>query len=40
MFFGPDGRERAERLVGVAVPELYGQYLEQRLEQARKGLKK
>lgn len=40
MFFGPDGGERAERLVGVAVPELYGQYLEQRLEQARKGLKK
>lgn len=39
LFFGPDGRERAERLVGVAVPDFYGQYLEARLNEARKGLR-
>lgn len=40
MFFGPDGRERAERLVGVSSVDFYGQYLEQRLEAARQGLVK
>jgi thioredoxin-related protein len=35
LFFGPDGRELAERLVGVAVPEFYGEYLEARLNEAR-----
>jgi hypothetical protein len=34
-FFGPQGEEWAERLVGVAVPELYGDYLQARLAQAR-----
>ncbi len=35
LFFGPDGRELAERLVGVAVPDFYGEYLEARLTEAR-----
>jgi len=40
MFFGPDGQELAERLVGVAVPDFYGEYLEARLREARGKLKK
>lgn len=40
MFFGPDGQELAERLVGVAVPDFYGEYLEARLQEARAKLKK
>ncbi|WP_300659198.1 thioredoxin fold domain-containing protein [Hydrogenophaga sp.] len=40
MFFGPDGQELAERLVGVAVPDFYGEYLEARLQEARGKLKK
>ena len=40
MFFGPDGQELAERLVGVAVPDFYGEYLEARLLEARSTLKK
>ena len=40
MFFGPDGQELAERLVGVAVPDFYGEYLEARLVEARGQLKK
>lgn len=40
MFFGPDGQELAERLVGVAVPDFYGEYLEARLLEARGKLKK
>jgi thioredoxin-related protein len=40
MFFGPDGQELAERLVGVAVPDFYGEYLEARLTEARSKLKK
>lgn len=39
MFFGARGQELAERLVGVAVPDFYGEYLEARLEEARKRLK-
>lgn len=39
MFYGPDGRELAERLVGVAVPDFYGEYLEARLTEARQKLK-
>ncbi len=39
LFFGPKGEELAERLVGVAVPDFYGEYLEQRLQQARKRLR-
>ncbi|AOF84717.1 thioredoxin-like family protein [Hydrogenophaga sp. RAC07] len=40
MFFGPDGQELAERLVGVAVLDFYGEYLEARLTEARRKLKK
>ncbi len=40
MFFGPDGQELAERLVGVAVPDFYGEYLEARVTEARGKLKK
>jgi len=39
LFFGPDGRELAERLVGVAVPDFYGDYLSARLSEARRKLK-
>lgn len=39
LFLGPDGRELAERLVGVAVPDFYGAYLEARLSEARSKLK-
>jgi hypothetical protein len=35
LFLGPQGEELAERLVGMAVPDMYGAYLEQRLTQAR-----
>ena len=35
MFFGPDGRELAERLVGAGIPDFYGALLEQRLDAAR-----
>ncbi len=37
-FFGPNGEELAERLVGVAVPELYGDYLQARLTESRQKL--
>jgi thioredoxin-related protein len=40
MFFGPDGQELAERLVGVAVPDFFGEYLNARLVEARGKLKK
>lgn len=40
MFFGPDGTELAERLVGVAVPDFFGEYLSARLVEARGKLKK
>lgn len=39
LFLGPDGRELAERLIGVAVPDFYGEYLDARLATARKALK-
>ncbi|QCB47377.1 hypothetical protein [Hydrogenophaga sp. PAMC20947] len=39
LFFGPQGQELAERLVGVAVPDFFGEYLEARLQEARKRLK-
>lgn len=39
LFFGPDGRELAERLVGVAVPDFYGEYLDARLIEARARLR-
>jgi thioredoxin-related protein len=40
LFFGPDGRERAERLEGVSSTDFYGEYLNQRLATARQGLGK
>ena len=36
LFFGPQGQELAERLVGIAVPDFYGAYLESALITARK----
>ena len=39
LFLGPDGQELAERLVGVAVPDFYGEYLDARLKEARSKLK-
>lgn len=38
LFLGPQGQELAERLVGIAVPDFYGAYLEERLASARKTL--
>lgn len=38
LFLGGQGAEVAERLVGIAVPDFYGAYLEQRLATARKAL--
>lgn len=38
LFIGSQGQELAERLVGIAVPDFYGAYLEQRLVTARKAL--
>jgi len=38
LFLGPDGQELAERLVGVAVPDFYGDYLDARLKEARSKL--
>ena len=35
LFIGSQGQELAERLVGIAVPDFYGAYLEQRLVTAR-----
>jgi hypothetical protein len=39
LFLGPKGEELAERLVGVAVPDLYGGFLDARLTEARQQLK-
>lgn len=39
LFFGAKGEELAERLVGVAVPDFYGEYLDARLQQARARLR-
>lgn len=35
LFFGPGGREVAERMEGAYQPDFYGPYLEARLEQSR-----
>ena len=40
LFFGPEGRELAERLEGVTSTDFYGSYLDDRLESARRRLKK
>lgn len=39
LFFGRGGAEAAERLVGGYIPDFYGAYLDQRLEQARASLR-
>ena len=39
LFVGYQGQEIAERLTGIAVPDFYGAYLEQRLVTARKAVK-
>lgn len=38
LFLGPTGQELVERLVGMTVPDMYGSYLESRLEDARQQL--
>lgn len=38
LFFGRQGKEVAERLVGSLLPDFYGAYLMQRLETARQSL--
>jgi thioredoxin-related protein len=38
LFLGSQGQELAERLVGIAVPDFYGAYLDQRLAEAHKAL--
>lgn len=35
LFFGPGGKEVAPRLVGASIPDFYGAYLDQRLQQAQ-----
>ena len=35
LFFGRDGQELAERLVGAYIPDFYGSYLDERLKLAR-----
>ncbi|MCZ8293744.1 MAG: hypothetical protein O9312_09540 [Hylemonella sp.] len=39
LFFGREGAEVAERLVGGYIPDFYGAYLDQRLAQARATLR-
>lgn len=39
LFLGTQGQVLAERLVGIAVPDFYGAYLEDRLTTARKVLR-
>ena len=39
LFLGHNGEELGERLVGGSIPDFYGAYLEQRLEQARARLR-
>jgi len=38
LFFGPTGREIADRLVGLGSNDFYGAYLDERLSTARKAL--
>ncbi len=38
LFFGPGGKEVAERMEGAYLPDFYGPYLEDRLAQGRKAL--
>ena len=38
LFFGPGGKEVAERMEGAYLPDYYGPYLEERMAQGRKAL--
>lgn len=38
LFIGSGGKEVAERMQGTYLPDFYGPYLQERLQQARKGL--
>jgi len=38
LFLGPHGEELAERLVGIAVQDMYGDYLQMRLNEAARQL--
>ncbi|MES2938590.1 MAG: thioredoxin fold domain-containing protein [Pseudomonadota bacterium] len=38
LFFGAQGKEVAERLVGASIPDFYGAYLDERLAAARRRL--
>lgn len=38
LFVGSQGQELAERLIGIAVPDFYGAYLDERLATARKAV--
>jgi thioredoxin-related protein len=39
LFFGPNGTELAQRLRGASLPDFYGAYLDERLQQARRALR-
>ena len=39
LFFGRNGREVAERLVGASIPDFYGAYLDERLQTAVRSLR-
>ncbi len=38
LFFGPGGKEVADRMEGAYLPDFYGPYLEERIAQGRKAL--
>jgi thioredoxin-related protein len=38
LFFGPHGKEVAERMEGGYLPDFYGPYLEERMAKGRKAL--
>lgn len=38
LFFGPGGKEVAERMEGAYLPDFYGPYLEERMSQGRQAL--
>ncbi len=40
LFYGPGHKEVAERLAGSYIPDFYGAYLDQRMEQARAALRR
>jgi hypothetical protein len=39
-FYGPDGRQLADPIVGARLPDFYQSYLEEAVEEAAKALKK